>query len=1583
MVGLYEGKYKIPDYQNGHAYLTSHRICYVGASEPRKYSVAIDLKEVDRVEYQAGFLRSSPKVAIYPKTLKKHTGPSAARAIAHAPLPTYSASQRAASPSSEAFSPISASATWVCPICTFSNPVPSNFDPSTATASTPLPPCLACGIKPPLTVILKAAIASAANRGVLTTPLPLPTPARQRLDTAGLDSIRDGHLSSGPANQGHITTCPRCTFANHPSLLECEMCGSSLKRLNNATPDRSDSPASLFLTSQLENTEINESMKLSFRGGGEKIFHERLNDALVQRKWLLHDAPPIPQAPSTASQAASNTESGSSPTMEGSTRLGGVGIAGLERRGFQTRKKNEAVIGSAFEDLEALMASAKEIVALAETLAAEAGTKSNDPSVEANTVISQSAAALGMITTKDMLGAGSSSENLYLSELSRNLAEYLTDDRESVLRREGGIISLIDLWAVFNRRRNGVELISPSDFYKATELWEKLKLPVRLRRFKSGLLVVQPHDWTDERCIRLLESWLNELQTQPPAVEVYWDWTTYGRGVTAQEAAQRFGWSVGVAAEELEMAEDRGVLCREEGIEGTRFWRNHLCSGNEGETKAHNIMGLLATEPILQNATVRPLWALSHGRVVLNPACTARHDPLKKHRRTIGWYKRGGGGDWYSRVEAKLQRPIEKANHAPHGVRPRSGGCRSRGGNIWGWPRFGTSKFDKEKKLANGWSAWEWDHSAWEKTFSAEQERFEREFEDLKRQIDADPYGALFGERLRRLRPFSHGPKDASLSSFFRYIFGIDNSAASTGRCSADEDTTASKRTTRMQRDLTSNSRKEPKFQFDPVSGRMIPKSIGNTILDKESLEAAVNDVVDIPRPNSGSKLPNDNKERHSSMEMSEPSGALDQDHSKTPIGMRQRGNQTDDLPDLHSINGALGQQSKDGVWLMGGPQTNNTGPIFTTRGTSYAEDKEPSDAFASPVRSAQSLFANFKDYLSPKHETHRHQSTMENTSGSEESHSGEALRKGPTVSHNALYTDPERLNIETLRANDVRAAFEQRKSELEAQTWESRADIEADSQPLRTSEAHGIQSETVSTSHCATPPVTSAVSDHTIRDNDENLVKEIRTIYENAYGKIVTTQGEAPGVTGTGSLSSTTSVEQSKESEFIENLQARISALLSKASATLDEVRSTNDAIKTSLQDAFKSATDSQSNSLTDYRVLAYDSSNMQIRDAGITSTFPPSFTPLHPIEALSRLNTPSKFLGFFPALAAQGFEIYSASGDVLVFKKTREGGFEVATKNEVDTPGSSASESVHSPRQAAELEEEAIDEVENYTTGSGTKTNPTTRQQEKPATSKQPEHSPREAARLEEESIQDFEAQKSKSPSSSTNVKPSAAQIDTAADPSQQSVHSPKQAARQEQESIEDFESTDNSLRSTGLHSQSPTPVTVRRQETHFTGGPPNWSPYDPNAEPKASLPRDEGRVEKKGGFLSSLRKAFRRALLTGVATGATFYAIGVVAEYFRTGGQDGLGPRGFTGLEGSLGCTWLTPPPALYEGHGDIAAPPILLELSSPKDNVPILRNLGDSYTSFARPCKANVSGQPPSGRSLLDQAHPRKSDLLRFP
>lgn len=447
-----------------------------------------------------------------------------------------------------------------------------------------MPPCLACGIKPPFAHILKAAISSAGNRQApTTTPVKTPLAVRGRPDAPRPQSDSwDTHSSHfgvdqdepplGGANEASFA-CPRCTFLNHPSLMACELCGAPLLSQDLPTglspsQRRKVSPGPTLNNLPAPGTETNESIKLSFRGGGEKVFLERLKASMTQRKWLLQNAPPIPK---TNRLVRTDSGSGSGSSTPSGERTKTVGIAGLEQRRLEVRKNNELVIGNAFEDLDALMASAKEIIALAESFASSNNANGN---TESNAV----ASALGLVTTKDMLGGGSNSESLYISELSRNLAEFLTDDARGILRKTGGIISLVDLWATFNRARGGVELVSPLDFEKAARLWEKLKLPVRLRQFRSGVLVVQGSDRTDEKTIKALLAWLRDLHVFPPEKEVPWDWQEFGQGVTSQDAAEHFGWSIGVAEEELEMAEERGALCREVSIEGVKFWENWIDS---------------------------------------------------------------------------------------------------------------------------------------------------------------------------------------------------------------------------------------------------------------------------------------------------------------------------------------------------------------------------------------------------------------------------------------------------------------------------------------------------------------------------------------------------------------------------------------------------------------------------------------------------------------------------------------------------------------------------------------------------------------------------------------------------------------------------------------------------------------------------------------------------------------------------------------------------------------------------------------------------------------------------------------------
>ncbi|PUU75154.1 EAP30/Vps36 family-domain-containing protein [Tuber borchii] len=281
-------------------------------------------------------------------------------------------------------------------------------------------------------------------------------------------------------------------------------------------------------------------VKFSFCAGGDKVFPEWLKNALIERKWLLYNAPPV-----------------ATPGQSGNGGASSVGIVGLKGAAMNGRK--EAVIGGAFENLEALMGCAKEIVALAEEFSTHLSSTPTFANSEAKAALRNSTQELGIVT-KDMLtaatgGSNSSSSDkasdLYLFEHARQVAEFLTNNargihRRGILRREGGVIALVDLLAIYDK--------------KAIGLFEKLKLPVRVPRFWSGLLVVQEARSSDAEIVRRIM----ECVAGPG----------WGRGVTTAQAAERFGWSIGVAAEELGMVEDRGALCCEVGVEGVRFWKN-------------------------------------------------------------------------------------------------------------------------------------------------------------------------------------------------------------------------------------------------------------------------------------------------------------------------------------------------------------------------------------------------------------------------------------------------------------------------------------------------------------------------------------------------------------------------------------------------------------------------------------------------------------------------------------------------------------------------------------------------------------------------------------------------------------------------------------------------------------------------------------------------------------------------------------------------------------------------------------------------------------------------------------------------
>jgi len=198
-------------------------------------------------------------------------------------------------------------------------------------------------------------------------------------------------------------------------------------------------------------------------------------------------------------------------------------------------------------------------------------------------------------------------------------------------------------------------------------------------------------------------------------------------------------------------------------------------------------------------------------------------------------------------------------------------------------------------------------------------------------------------------------------------------------------------------------------------------------------------------------------------------------------------------------------------------------------------------------------------------------------------------------------------------------------------------------------------------------------------------------------------------------------------------------------------------------------------------YKVLVYDPTMQCIDVAETTSVVPDSSTPLTPAEVLLRISNPAKFLPLFGPLQAQGFEIVSGAGDILIFRKVREA-----------VPQTAQSDTLTAPAAAPTISRPAINPIDM--TGG-----------------------PRDYT---------IAADRFASPTGFVNY----------------DLPPPR------------FKSN----------------IDVRREEPVFSG-----SKEQPNREGKKSLPK---------------RLAIGALWVAGAS-----YSLGVVGEYFRTGGTDGKGPKG----------------------------------------------------------------------------------------
>ncbi|CAL4960797.1 unnamed protein product [Urochloa decumbens] len=280
------------------------------------------------------------------------------------------------------------------------------------------------------------------------------------------------------------------------------------------------------------------------------VFFGRLLEAIRARAWEM--------TPAAAPASGAPVAEGAAPAEDTAIRMPVVGVSGILRMEQESWESAGQNLQDAFQDLNALMSKAKEMMQLAEKMRLKLLTNSstepnsNDEEMGSKQDMQDLLLSVGIVSpvTKETAGA------LYHQQLSLQLADFV----RIPLDKAGGMMALVDVYCLFNRAR-GTELISPEDLLQACSLWEKVDVPVMLRKFDSGVKVIQTKTHSDEEVFARILS----LAQKPDALQ---------KGISPSDAAFTLGIAPALAKEHLLNAENKGLLCRDVSPDGFRFFIN-------------------------------------------------------------------------------------------------------------------------------------------------------------------------------------------------------------------------------------------------------------------------------------------------------------------------------------------------------------------------------------------------------------------------------------------------------------------------------------------------------------------------------------------------------------------------------------------------------------------------------------------------------------------------------------------------------------------------------------------------------------------------------------------------------------------------------------------------------------------------------------------------------------------------------------------------------------------------------------------------------------------------------------------------
>ncbi|XP_063987495.1 vacuolar protein-sorting-associated protein 36 isoform X3 [Diachasmimorpha longicaudata] len=238
-------------------------------------------------------------------------------------------------------------------------------------------------------------------------------------------------------------------------------------------------------------TSFHMYIKLSFKEGLDPRFLSDFAEAIMKRTWEI-----MPMIP-TISMSEMSIQSPPGAASQLPTIKTRTGIIGIERSLQERQKATDNSISMAFQDLRKLMEMAKDMVTISKTISAKIRERQGDITEDETVRFKSYLMSMGIDdpVTRDAY----KTSNEYFRQLAVQLSQIL----EEPLKEVGGMMTLTDVYCRVNRAR-GLELLSPEDLLNACRQLAPLSLPVVLRVFDSGVMVLQARSHDDNAVVEAL-----------------------------------------------------------------------------------------------------------------------------------------------------------------------------------------------------------------------------------------------------------------------------------------------------------------------------------------------------------------------------------------------------------------------------------------------------------------------------------------------------------------------------------------------------------------------------------------------------------------------------------------------------------------------------------------------------------------------------------------------------------------------------------------------------------------------------------------------------------------------------------------------------------------------------------------------------------------------------------------------------------------------------------------------------------------------------------------------------------------------